>query len=125
MKTYGNVEIEGGGEIINADIDNGTADPTGTGPGELFYRTDLGQLRVYSGTSWSSVLTSASDVTSILGTANQITASPTTGNVTLAFAPNIVIPAPTSGETLLVNGLANNPVATFLVIQPHHNNKQT
>jgi hypothetical protein len=38
--------------LSNAVIDSGTADPTSPDIGELFFRTDLGQLRVYNGSTW-------------------------------------------------------------------------
>jgi hypothetical protein len=43
-------------------------------------------------------------VTSISGTANEIAASSATGAVTLSFPNNLIVPAPTSGVSLTVNG---------------------
>jgi hypothetical protein len=50
-------------------------------------------------------------VTSITGTANQIAASASSGAVTLSFPSPVIIPAPTSGEALVVNAL--NGSGTF------------
>lgn len=46
------------------------------------------------------VALTGSGVTSITGTANQITASASTGAITLSLSQNIIIPAPISGVTL-------------------------
>jgi hypothetical protein len=51
--------------------------------------------------------TGAGGVSSITGTANQIAASASTGAVTLSFAANgVIIPAPSSGVALTVNGIS-------------------
>ena len=52
-------------------------------------------------------------VSSITGTTNQIVASSPDNAVTLSLAPNIVLPAPTSGNTLTVTGLAANAAGVF------------
>ncbi len=41
--------------IINATVASGTSDPANPDVGELFFRTDLNQLRVYSGSAWAEV----------------------------------------------------------------------
>src|SRR5271157_5718377 len=63
MKNYGDENIVSPGEIINADIESGTSDPSPSLAGRLFYRSDLHAMRVYNGTSWASVATSASSGT--------------------------------------------------------------
>lgn len=56
-----------------------------------------------SGTSPNGIVTiAAGGVSSVTGTANQITATPTTGAVVLSLSPNVVIPAPATGVTLNV-----------------------
>jgi hypothetical protein len=45
-------------------------------------------------------------VTSVVGTANEIAVSTTAGVATVSFAPNIVVPAPSSGVALTVSGQA-------------------
>jgi len=56
MKHYG-LNIAEGTEITNTTVATGTADPSVTpNTGELFFRTDLGKLRVHDGTSWTSLL---------------------------------------------------------------------
>jgi len=39
--------------IVNATVASGSLDPANPSVGELFYRTDLGSIRVYSGTAWA------------------------------------------------------------------------
>lgn len=45
-------------------------------------------------------------VSSVTGTANQTTATPTTGAVVLSLPQNVIIPTPTAGVALTVNGQA-------------------
>jgi Chaperone of endosialidase len=52
----------------------------------------------------------------ILGTANEIAVTLGNGTNTLSFAPNVVIPAPASGNGLVVNGAANTP--SLIVANP-------
>lgn len=51
MKIYGMDNPEGS-EIVNLTVPTGTADPSSPNAGELFFRTDLGELRVHDGISW-------------------------------------------------------------------------
>jgi hypothetical protein len=44
-----------GATVSNLTTNSGTADPTGNLAGELFFRTDLGMLRVYNGSTWQTV----------------------------------------------------------------------
>lgn len=56
MRHYG-LDIAEGTEITNTTVATGTADPSVTpNAGELFFRTDLGKLRIHDGSSWSSIL---------------------------------------------------------------------
>jgi len=42
-------------QVINLTVPRGTAEPADPDTGELFYRTDLNELRVYTGTGWAEV----------------------------------------------------------------------
>lgn len=108
MKFYGDVRIGEGGEITNAVIDSGTSDPSAApNVGELFYRTDLNQLRVYNGTSWVNVapVSGTGTVTSVaLTTPSFLTVSgspvTTAGTIDVGLAnqtANTVFAGPTSG----------------------------
>jgi trimeric autotransporter adhesin len=73
--------------------------------------TNTGVLSVTTNTGLSANAAATGAVTitntgvlSITGTANQIAASSSTGAVTLSFPQNLIIPAPTSGTALTVNG---------------------
>lgn len=55
-------QVVEGSVIVNATVPSGTSDPSSPNIGELFYRTDLGQLRSYGGSSWA-VVSMAGDLT--------------------------------------------------------------
>ena len=46
-----------GSHISNMSVASGTSDPMNADAGELFFRNDLGTLRVYDGTAWSNLAT--------------------------------------------------------------------
>src|SRR5271167_4268079 len=94
MKNYGDENLAPGGEIINADIEHGTSDPSPSDIGRIFFRTDLDALRVYDGSVWMS-LVSGTVVSSFSARSNGLTpSSATTGAVTLGGTLNL-----TSGGT--------------------------
>lgn len=74
------------------------------GDGMIRYNTTASVFEYYSTSlaGWQQVSTVGGSVASIIGTANQITASSPTGNVTLAIASNPVLPG--SGGTTLPTG---------------------
>jgi hypothetical protein len=49
-----------------------------------------------------------SGVSSVTGTANQVTASPTTGAVVVGLAQNVIIPTPATGVALTLTGLSTS-----------------
>jgi hypothetical protein len=49
------IELVEGSKIVNLTVDSGTSNPVTGSAGELFFRTDTGTLRVYSGTAWVEV----------------------------------------------------------------------
>lgn len=59
-------------------------------------------------TAISSKADAVSAISSILGTANEIAVSTTAGVATLSFSPNVVIPAPATGDALDVHGGVGN-----------------
>lgn len=73
-----------------------------------------GKVNVSSGYYVNNVLLAAGGVTSVSGTANQITASPTTGAVVLSLPQNVIVPTPASGVALTVTGVAGASAAQFL-----------
>src|SRR5271157_413905 len=94
MKNYGDENLAPGGEIINADIEHGTSDPSPSDIGRIFFRTDLDALRVYDGSVWKS-LVSGTVVSSFSASSTGLTpSSATTGAVTLGGTLNL-----TSGGT--------------------------
>lgn len=52
-------------------------------------------------------------VSSVTGTANQVTAAPTTGAVVVALAANVIIPSPPSGDALTVSGVTGQHTVNF------------
>jgi len=65
-------------------------------------------------TAISTKIDSTSAVTGIAGTANQITASSSIGNVVLSFPANLVLPAPVSGITLTITGIGSTSALKIL-----------
>jgi hypothetical protein len=97
--------------------------------GVFWYNTTTNVMSIYTGSNviagappasggWTPIFNSAgSNVTNLLGTANQIIASSNGfGTVTVSLAPNTILPAPTSGTTLTIIGapVTNTPVASFV-----------
>lgn len=72
--------------------------------GLLVYDTTLNNYSYYNGTSWTPV----GAVTSVTGTANQITASPTTGAVVLSIPSTFIAPGTIQGTSLTLTGLTAN-----------------
>jgi len=69
--------IAEGAVVSNLTIASGTADPSNPSLGELFYRSDLQQTRVYNGTSWVSVagVIDAGNLTGTTLASNVVTSS--------------------------------------------------
>lgn len=55
-------EITETSALINATVASGTSYPSSPTPGELFYRTDTNQLRVYTGVEWLQLGSAAAHV---------------------------------------------------------------
>lgn len=53
-------QIVEGSVIVNATVPYGASDPVNPNVGELFYRTDLGQLRAYGNSGWETITTGSS-----------------------------------------------------------------
>lgn len=53
-------QIVEGSVIVNATVPYGTSDPVNPNVGELFYRSDLGQLRAYGNSGWETISTGSS-----------------------------------------------------------------
>lgn len=73
-----------------------------------------GKINVSGGFYVNNVLLAAGGVTSVAGTANQVTASPTSGAVVVSLPQNIIIPTPASGVALTVTGVSGASAAQFL-----------
>ena len=59
-------------------------------------------------------ITNAAATQSVVGTANEIAVSTAGGVSTISFAPNIAIPAPPSGNALIVNGAVGSDAGEIL-----------
>ena len=53
------------GELQNFKVQNLVADPSVTGEGQLIYRTDLNDLKLYNGSSWVILGTGSGTVSSV------------------------------------------------------------
>jgi len=68
------IQLVEGSTLSNAEIANGTSFPANSSTAELFYRSDLHKMYVYSGTAWDE-LGAAAGTTYTAGTGIQITNS--------------------------------------------------
>ena len=73
--------------------------PVAAVSGAIRWNSTLPQIEYYNGTSW---LSFGGAVTSITGTADQITASAATGAVTLSISPNPILPG--TGSVTIPSG---------------------
>jgi filamentous hemagglutinin len=108
-----NINLKGN-QLLNAVIQPSTSNPTGTGAGQVYYNTSSNLLYTYTGSAWNPVnggiIVGASTfygVTTLAGTANQITLTPSgstpSGTVTLSIPSTFTFPGTaslTSGNTL-------------------------
>ncbi len=129
MKVYGNFNMTGGAEIIEIVVDSGTSDPSSAQAGEIYYRSDLQQLRFYNGTTWvnTSGGSGSGTVTSVAATGGSgisISGSPitTSGILTitntgvLSFNSRTGAVTPTSGDysfSLISGSLAATQLPAF------------
>jgi len=94
-----NIDL-GGNQLLSARVQNGTSAPTTYGKGQLWYDSTNNILKVYNGSSFDSLSTSAGGVTSInalqgaivfYGTANQIAVTASSSSVTLSLPSTISV----------------------------------
>lgn len=71
-----------GAEVVNMTLASGTSDPGSPTVGELFYRTDLSAVRVYSGSVWSSIGSGGGS-----GTVTSIAVSSANGALSISGSP--------------------------------------
>lgn len=93
-------------ELQNAVIQNLATDPESAVDGQIYYNTATDRLRVYADGSWSDV----GAVTSISGTANEISVSASTGSVIVGLADNVTIP----GNLAVTGNLTISGSATYV-----------
>ena len=111
MKHFG-MEIAEGTSIKNITVASGTAFPDNPNAGELFYRTDLNDLYVYT-TSWESITTPV-DISSKANIASPAL----TGNVSIdtnSSSPALRVTQIGAGDVLSIEDSAN-PDSTPLVV---------
>ena len=88
-------------ELQNAVVQNLATDPESAVDGQIYYNTATDRLRVYANGSWSDV----GAVTSVSGTANEITVSASTGAITIGLPDSVQITSDlTVGGNLTVSG---------------------
>lgn len=125
---YDSIQLLEGSKLTNIVVDSGTSFPQTPTEGELFYKTDDDKLYAYNGSAWvnsageilptqtgnsgkylttngstTSWVTVSVPVTSIAGTANQITAADNAGAVTLSLPSSVQIAGTFTGATLALS----------------------
>lgn len=93
-------------ELQNAVVQNLATDPESATDGQIYYNTATDRLRIYANGSWSDV----GAVTSVTGTANEITVSASTGSLTVGLADNVTIP----GDLSVTGNLTISGSATYV-----------
>jgi hypothetical protein len=93
-------------ELQNAVVQNLATDPESAVDGQIYYNTATDRLRVYADGSWSDV----GAVTSVSGTANEISVSASTGSITIGLADNVTIP----GDLSVTGNLTISGSATYV-----------
>ena len=93
-------------ELQNAVIQNLATDPESAVDGQVYYNTASDRLRIYADGSWSDV----GAVTSVVGTANEISVTASTGSVTVGLADNVTIP----GDLSVTGNLTISGSATYV-----------
>ena len=90
-----------GNQLLNATFEKLATDPTtGNFEGRMYYNTSSDVVRVYDGAAWKT----AGGVTSVAGTANQVTVSGSVGDVTISLPSTINVN--TSGNAATATKLA-------------------
>lgn len=93
-------------ELQNAVVQNLATDPESAVDGQIYYNTASDRLRVYANGSWSDV----GAVTSVSGTANEISVSASTGSITIGLAENLVTP----GDLTVTGNLTVSGSTTYI-----------
>jgi hypothetical protein len=93
-------------ELQNAVVQNLATDPESAVDGQIYYNTATDRLRVYANGSWSDV----GAVTSVSGTANEISVSASTGSITIGLAENLITP----GDLTVTGNLTVSGSTTYI-----------
>ena len=93
-------------ELQNAVVQNLATDPESAVDGQIYYNTASDRLRVYANGSWSDV----GAVTSVSGTANEISVSASTGSITIGLADNVITP----GDLTVTGNLTVSGSTTYI-----------
>lgn len=93
-------------ELQNAVVQNLATDPESAVDGQIYYNTASDRLRVYANGSWSDV----GAVTSVSGTANEISVSASTGSITIGLAENLITP----GDLTVTGNLTVSGSTTYI-----------
>ena len=93
-------------ELQNAVVHNLATDPESAVDGQIYYNTASDRLRVYANGSWSDV----GAVTSVSGTANEISVSASTGSITIGLADNVITP----GDLTVTGNLTVSGSTTYI-----------
>ena len=93
-------------ELQNAVIQNLALDPESAVDGQIYYNTSSDRLRIYANGSWSDV----GAVTSVSGTANEISVSASTGSITIGLSENLITP----GDLTVTGNLTVSGSTTYI-----------
>lgn len=106
------ITIEYGGTGLSTTPTDGQL-LIGNGSGyTLAQLTEGAGITITSGTG--TITISNAGATSLIGTANEIAVSSSTGAITISLPQNVVIPTPSSGVALSITGALNTPIINLI-----------
>lgn len=113
MKILNNLDLVQN-EVRNAVIQNLATAPSSPEPGQVYYDTVLGYLRVYNGTAWQRADASAS-VTSVGGTAPISSSGGLTPSISISAATTSAAGSMSSADKTLIDGATSSDTENTLV----------